>query len=100
MAKFYSKSSQTSNVCLEATKAFSGVLDSMRKSGKRSIRILEIGAGRYSSKNSGKPLKPLTGTGLLTYHLIGELKQNPDLLVEYTVSDISYAVGEFVAWTG
>ncbi|KAJ7909504.1 hypothetical protein B0H13DRAFT_2272842 [Mycena leptocephala] len=91
MAKFYSKSSQTSNVCLEATKAFSGVLDSMRKSGKRSIRILEIGAGRYSSKNSGKPLKPLTGTGLLTYHLIGELKQNPDLLVEYTVSDISYA---------
>ncbi|KAJ7686126.1 hypothetical protein B0H17DRAFT_1332956 [Mycena rosella] len=76
MAKFYSKSSQTSNVCAEATKVFSGVLESLRKSGKKSVRILEVGAG----------------TGLFTYHLIDELKRNPDLLAEYTVTDISYAL--------
>ncbi|KAJ7096113.1 hypothetical protein C8R44DRAFT_379140 [Mycena epipterygia] len=76
MAKFYSKDSQTSNVCIGATQAFSRVLESLRKSGKKSIKILEVGAG----------------TGLLTYHLIDELTQNSDLLVEYTVTDISYAL--------
>ncbi|KAF7348045.1 Polyketide synthase [Mycena sanguinolenta] len=76
MANFYSKANQTSNVCLEATKTFAGILASLRMSGKRAIKILEVGAG----------------TGLLTYHLIDELKQNPDLLVEYTVTDISYAL--------
>ncbi|KAJ6611341.1 hypothetical protein B0H10DRAFT_369055 [Mycena sp. CBHHK59/15] len=76
MAKYYSKSSQTSNVCIEATKAFSGVLQALRRSGKQAIRILEVGAG----------------AGLLTYHLIDEVKQNSDLLVEYTVTDITYAL--------
>ncbi|KAJ6449449.1 hypothetical protein C8R45DRAFT_1084229 [Mycena sanguinolenta] len=76
MAKFYSKANQTSNVCLEATKAFAGFIDSLRTSGKRTLKILEVGAG----------------TGLLTHHLIDELKRNPDLLVEYTVTDISYAL--------
>ncbi|KAF7336301.1 Polyketide synthase [Mycena venus] len=76
MVKFYSKGRQTSDVCVEATEAFSGVLETLRRSGKRFIKILEVGAG----------------TGLLTYHLIDELKKNPDLLVEYTVTDISYAL--------
>ncbi|KAJ7087152.1 hypothetical protein C8R44DRAFT_991421, partial [Mycena epipterygia] len=76
MAKYYVESSQTSNVCIEATKAFSGMLKSLRESGKRVIKVLEVGAG----------------TGLLTNHLIDELKRNPDLLVEYTVTDISYAL--------
>jgi hypothetical protein len=47
MGKFYSKSSQTSNVCIEATKAFSGVLEALRRSGKKAIKILEVGAGLY-----------------------------------------------------
>jgi hypothetical protein len=34
----------------------------------------------------------MSGTGLLTRHIINELKQNSDLLVEYTLTDISYAV--------
>ncbi|KAF8209013.1 hypothetical protein K438DRAFT_1960740 [Mycena galopus ATCC 62051] len=76
MAKFYSRGSQTSDVCLEATETFSGILGALRRNGKRFIKILEVGAG----------------TGLLTYHLIDELKRNPDLLVEYTVTDISYAL--------
>ncbi|KAF8193609.1 hypothetical protein K438DRAFT_2017705 [Mycena galopus ATCC 62051] len=76
MSKFYSKGNQTSNVCAEATRAFSAILDTLRKSGKRTVRVLEVGAG----------------TGLLTHHLIDELEENPDLLVEYTVTDISYAL--------
>ncbi|KAJ7493888.1 hypothetical protein FB451DRAFT_1491404 [Mycena latifolia] len=76
MAKYYSRRSQTSSVCSEATKAFSEILDSLVESGKRSIRILEVGAGG----------------GHLTQYLIDELKQNPALLVEYTVTDISYAM--------
>ncbi|KAJ7505787.1 hypothetical protein B0H11DRAFT_1707695, partial [Mycena galericulata] len=76
MAKFYSKDSQTSDVCIEATKAFADVLSTLRKAGKKVIKILEVGAG----------------TGLLTHHLVAELRQNKDVMAEYTVTDISYAV--------
>ncbi|KAJ6518275.1 hypothetical protein C8R47DRAFT_1312711 [Mycena vitilis] len=76
MAQFYTQSNQTSDVVSHAITAFSDVLDSLRKSGKRAIRMLEVGAG----------------TGLFTFPLIEELKRNPDLLVEYTVTDISYAL--------
>ncbi|KAJ7218352.1 hypothetical protein GGX14DRAFT_356888 [Mycena pura] len=68
--------SQTSNTCSEVTKAFSRILESFRTSGKKCIKILEVGAG----------------TGLLTSHLIAEIKLNQDLLVEYTVTDISYTI--------
>ncbi|KAJ7484906.1 hypothetical protein B0H11DRAFT_1163748 [Mycena galericulata] len=76
MAKYYSKSNQTSNVCSEVTKAFSRILESLRTSGKKCIKILEVGAG----------------TGVLTSHLIAEIKPNQELLVEYTVTDISYTL--------
>ncbi|KAJ6550372.1 polyketide synthase dehydratase-domain-containing protein [Mycena vulgaris] len=76
MAKYYSKNSQTSNVCNEAARAFSGILESLRTSGKKSIKILEVGAG----------------PGFLTSPLIDEIKQNHGLLVEYTVTDMSYAL--------
>ncbi|KAF7341189.1 Polyketide synthase [Mycena venus] len=76
MTKFYSRDSQHNDVCIETAKAFSGILKSFRESGKRVVKILEVGAG----------------TGLLTYHLIDEMKQHPDLLVEYTLTDISYAL--------
>ncbi|KAF7356480.1 Polyketide synthase [Mycena venus] len=76
MAKFYSKDSQTSDVCIEATKAFADVLSALSKAGKRVVKILEVGAG----------------TGLLTHHLVGELRQNKDIMSEYTVTDISYAL--------
>ncbi|KAJ7659556.1 hypothetical protein DFH06DRAFT_1402502 [Mycena polygramma] len=76
MAQFYSEYSETSNICHEVTKAFSGILELLRASGKKSIRILEFGAG----------------TGLLTRLVIEELKRNPDLLAEYTLTDISYAL--------
>ncbi|KAJ7676078.1 hypothetical protein DFH06DRAFT_977335, partial [Mycena polygramma] len=76
MAKFYSKDSQTSDVCIEATKAFGDVLSALNKAGKKVIKILEVGAG----------------TGLLTHHLVAELRENKDVMAEYTVTDISYAV--------
>ncbi|KAF8209510.1 hypothetical protein K438DRAFT_1960508 [Mycena galopus ATCC 62051] len=81
MAKYYSKSRQTSNVCSEVTKAFTCILASLRTRGKKCIKILEVGAG----------------TGLLTGHLIAEIKQNEDLLVEYTVTDISYVLAADLA---
>ncbi|KAJ7672416.1 hypothetical protein DFH06DRAFT_1363281 [Mycena polygramma] len=83
MAKFYSANNQTTLVCGEATNAFSGLLRSFRESGKRSIRILEVGAG----------------TGLLTKYLAEELNRNPDILVEYTVTDISFALAADLAST-
>jgi hypothetical protein len=45
MAKYYSKGSQTSNVCSEVTKTLSNILESLQTSGKKSIKILEAGAG-------------------------------------------------------
>jgi hypothetical protein len=94
MVKFYSKANQTSNVCMEATKAFSCILKSLQENGKKFIKVLEVGAGLYSPHASLTQLLiiPSAGTGLLTCHLIEELKQHPDLLVEYTVTDISYTV--------
>ncbi|KAF7358399.1 Polyketide synthase [Mycena venus] len=76
MTNFYSEFGTATNACTSVVKAFSGVLDSARMSGKKFVKILEIGAG----------------TGLLTRHIIDELKQNSDLLVEYTLTDISYAL--------
>ncbi|KAJ7120035.1 hypothetical protein C8R44DRAFT_981991 [Mycena epipterygia] len=76
MTKYYSKRSQTSNVCSEVTKTFSSILESLQTSGKKSITILEVGAG----------------TGLLTSYLIDEIKQHHELLVQYTLTDISYTL--------
>jgi hypothetical protein len=49
MAKFYSEFGRTSNVCAEAAEAFSGLLGSLRSSGKRAIKVLEFGAGLFLS---------------------------------------------------
>ncbi|KAJ7690500.1 acyl transferase domain-containing protein [Mycena rosella] len=76
MARFYSRSTQDSTVYQEAVDRFSNLLRSLQENGKRTINILEVGAG----------------TGLLTNYLIDELKQHPDLLAEYTVTDASYAL--------
>ncbi|KAK6966524.1 polyketide synthase [Favolaschia claudopus] len=81
MAKFYTKSNQTTDVVAYAADAFSNLLDSLRAMGKRSIKILEVGAG----------------TGLFTFPLIEKVKQHADLLIEYTVTDISYALSSTLA---
>jgi hypothetical protein len=96
MAEYYSESSQINNVCVEATKVFSAVLESLRKSSKKSIKILEVGAGLYSVIQLPANYScRLSGTGLFTHRLVHELKRNSDLMVEYTVTDISYAVCVF-----
>ncbi|KAJ7832642.1 hypothetical protein B0H14DRAFT_2591918 [Mycena olivaceomarginata] len=76
MTRFYRWGSQTSTVYEEAARSFSCLLDSLQSSGKYAINILEVGAG----------------VGLLTTYLIGELKQKPHLLAEYTVTDTSYVI--------
>ncbi|KAJ7708733.1 hypothetical protein B0H17DRAFT_1030700 [Mycena rosella] len=81
MTRFYSRKSQTSTVYPEVVKSFSSLLDALQASGKRAINILEVGAG----------------TGLLTNYLIDVLKQTPDLLAEYTVTDASYALAAELA---
>ncbi|KAJ7622564.1 hypothetical protein DFH06DRAFT_1482051 [Mycena polygramma] len=83
MTRFYSRESQNSSVYLAAVKRFSTFLQLLRKCGKRAIKILEVGAG----------------TGLLTGYLMEELDRNSDLLAEYTVSDISYALAADLAHT-
>ncbi|KAJ7926808.1 hypothetical protein B0H13DRAFT_1971908 [Mycena leptocephala] len=80
MAKYYSKGSQTSNVCSEVTKTLSNILESLQTSGKKSIKILEAGAVCAPSDRT------------LTSYLIDEIKQHHDLLVQYTLTDSSYAV--------
>ncbi|KAJ7436883.1 hypothetical protein B0H11DRAFT_2178713 [Mycena galericulata] len=76
MSDFYSASNHTSLVCTEATKTFSELLKSFRAGGKKSLKVLELGAG----------------TGRLTRHLVEELNHHKDILVEYTVTDISFAL--------
>ncbi|KAF8128037.1 hypothetical protein K438DRAFT_2141448, partial [Mycena galopus ATCC 62051] len=79
---FESPQSKTSDVIISATQAFSNVLQSLRNCGKRCLKILEVGAG----------------TGLFTFPLIDMVKQNSDLLIEYTVTDISYTLASTLAW--
>ncbi|KAK7042708.1 polyketide synthase [Favolaschia claudopus] len=76
MANYYAKESQTSTVCKAVAKGFNALLNSLRASGKRCIRVLEVGAG----------------TGLLTSYLLQEIEKYRDLLFEYTVTDASYAL--------
>jgi hypothetical protein len=45
MAKYYSTNSDCSTVPDEATKAISAILQTFRESGKKVLRILEVGAG-------------------------------------------------------
>jgi hypothetical protein len=65
MATFYSKDFyQMSDVCIEATKVFSGVLALLRQSGKKSIRVLEVGAGVYPSRFMSLPITHFVWQGL------------------------------------
>jgi hypothetical protein len=71
-------------------KLFSSLLESLQESGKHVVNILEVGAGIIVSFLGLGCLNAPIGTGLLTNYLIEELKRNPDLLAEYTVTDASY----------
>lgn len=51
MTNFYSEFGTATNACVSGAKAFSGVLDTIRMSGKKSVKILEIGAGSFLSTN-------------------------------------------------
>ncbi|KAJ7776328.1 hypothetical protein B0H16DRAFT_1879673 [Mycena metata] len=76
MTKYYSTNSDCSPVAHDATQAISVILQTLRASGKKVVKILEVGAG----------------TGLLTAMVIKELQRHADLTFEYTVTDISYAL--------
>ncbi|KAJ7214322.1 hypothetical protein GGX14DRAFT_550479 [Mycena pura] len=81
MSQFYAREHQPSRVGEEVATAFSCLLKAIQQSGKRFIRVLEVGAG----------------TGLLTYQLIETLSRHQDLLIQYTVSDISYSLASRLA---
>jgi hypothetical protein len=49
MAQFYSKQNQQTDVCIHAGRAFGTILGSLRLSGKKMIKVLEVGAGTSSS---------------------------------------------------
>ncbi|KAJ7248052.1 hypothetical protein C8J57DRAFT_1475664 [Mycena rebaudengoi] len=83
MAQFYSKQNQQTDVCIHAGRAFGTILGSLRLSGKKMIKVLEVGAG----------------TGLLTHPLVDALSEHPDMLVQYTVTDLSFSLVAELAQT-
>ncbi|KAF4573437.1 putative PKS/NRPS-like protein biosynthetic cluster [Pleurotus pulmonarius] len=73
MSRFYGPSSILNSVCLALVNHFRDIIASIKDSGKRVVRILEVGAG----------------TGLLTRHLTEYLSTMKGLAIEYVVTDIS-----------
>ncbi|KAF9653249.1 hypothetical protein BDM02DRAFT_3182788 [Thelephora ganbajun] len=63
-------------ICSRAATAFGETITAFAASGKRVLRVLEVGAG----------------TGLLTRSLCGVLIGRSDVIVEYVVSDVSSAL--------
>jgi hypothetical protein len=64
MTSFYAENSQVSHVSVEVSKVFSAVLESLRRGGKKFIKILEVGAGQNSRINTTRrKIKAFQGLG-------------------------------------
>ncbi|CAK5267713.1 unnamed protein product [Mycena citricolor] len=81
MARLYSRETQSSRVYDVLPGSLAAILSTIEQQGRRSIKILEVGAG----------------TGLLTRFVVEALKQFPHLLCEYTVSDASFGLASELA---
>ncbi|CAK5282480.1 unnamed protein product [Mycena citricolor] len=81
MSRFYSREVQSNKVYMALSEEFSEIVSAIRQQGRRSINILEVGAG----------------TGLLTRYIVDELGKATDVLVEYTVTDASVALASDLA---
>lgn len=73
MQDFYGPQNTVIPSCEESASIFRNLLTNLASSGKKVIRILEVGCG----------------TGMLTQHLVNVLPEFPDLIVEYVATDIS-----------
>ncbi|KAF9650882.1 hypothetical protein BDM02DRAFT_3185038 [Thelephora ganbajun] len=74
--KFYNRDGFFGPICEAAAKTFDQTITTFVNSGKKVLRVLEVGAG----------------TGLLTRSLCGVLENRNDVVVEYVVSDVSFAL--------
>ncbi|KAF5356753.1 hypothetical protein D9756_006516 [Leucocoprinus leucothites] len=76
MSQYYAEHNQLTKACEEMAQRLDKILQFLRDSGKHIVRILEIGAG----------------TGTLTQHLIPIVTSHRQLIIEYTVTDVSYSL--------
>ncbi|KAJ7052957.1 hypothetical protein C8F01DRAFT_1331735 [Mycena amicta] len=83
MSQFYSPEYHPTCVIEQVAATLSLLLSRMQYSGRKFVRILEVGAG----------------TGSLTHELIKVLGGHRDILVQYTVSDVSYSLANGLAHT-
>ena len=76
-------------------RCFDQTITGFAESGKKVLRVLEIGAGRCFFRDYGGRTRAQsdvsTGTGLLTRSLCNALEDRDDVIVEYVVSDVSFA---------
>jgi SAM-dependent methyltransferase len=73
MQDFYGPQNTVMPSCKASASIFRKLLTALVGSGKKVIRVLEVGCG----------------TGMLTHHLVDVLPEFPDLVVEYVATDIS-----------
>lgn len=73
MQDFYGPHNTVIPSCEESAVVFRRLLTELAASGKKVVRVLEVGCG----------------TGMLTQHLVDVLPEFPDLIVEYVATDIS-----------
>ena len=96
MNNFYSEDGFFGPICEAATRSFDQTITTFVESGKKVLRVLEIGAGKLFSLGFGSTGRAQsdisTGTGLLTRSLCGVLENRDDVIVEYVVSDVSFAL--------
>jgi len=94
--KFYSGDGFFGPICEAAAKAFDQTITAFADSGKKVLRVLEVGAGIFFTWTHGitgrAQSDASTGTGLLTRSICGVLENRDDVIVEYVVSDVSFAL--------
>jgi len=94
--RFYGEEGLFGPICEAAAETFDQTITAFANSGKKVLRVLEVGAGKYSLLGYGRtrrtPADVSTGTGLLTRSLCSVLENREDVVVEYVVSDVSFAL--------
>jgi Methyltransferase domain len=99
MRRFY-KCGYFDPICELAVDVFQKTISAIAHHGKRVIRVLEVGAGMLQQSqvmSTSFALLFETGTGLLTRYLCDSLKQRDDVVVQYVVSDVSFALANSAA---
>ncbi len=94
MTRYYAEHNQLTEACEEMAQQLNKILCVLQGSGKHVVRILEIGAGLSVSAQTQILAKVLnvSGTGTLTRHIVPILGDHTELVVEYTVTDVSFSL--------